>query len=55
MLIKFPLLAVKILALASHTIVTDGLGDAVPNRNTIVTGELYNTLPNHRSVVKLCS
>ena len=49
------LMAVKILALASHTIVTGELGDAVPNCHTIVAGELDNTIPDHHSVSKLCS
>ena len=36
------LLAVKIPALASHTIVTGELHDTVPNRHTIVTDDLGN-------------
>ena len=55
MLIISPLLAVKIPALASNTIVTSGLGDAIPNRHTIVAGELGDTIPDHHSVSKLCS
>ena len=55
MLIISPLLAVKIPALVSHTIVTGGLGDAVPNHHTIVAGELGDTIPDHYSVSKLCS
>ena len=46
MLITSPLLAVKILELASHAIVTDGFGDAVPNHHTIVTDELDDTIPD---------